>query len=1057
MGGAFPFRRIHLVLLLGLLAGCGLLTASIRAEEVSGVKTLSIAALEEYLTSLKARKLSFRLEGQVRAVVPEAGLLALQDASGTELLELPLTGVNVSVGDWIAIEANPCLVAQTRFGARVEDVPVVNNDGSHSDTEKTGTITLEAGMNPIRLEWFNGPSEFSLSLACEGPGISLQPVPAARLWHAVAGMESPQSGLDYQAYEGTGWQSLPDFCWLNSVAAGRATNFNLACRTRDENCALVFTGLLQVDQPGAYTFHLKSDDGSRLYIGRSGVTCQLLTAPGGPLPAPESFQQALADRGSSHWVQMEGEVTFVSQDQRRLNLGMVVGGNQVPVTVIEGKGQFSTNWLHSWIQLQGVCEFSRNPEDRRLVGVFVPGLQLVRVQKPEENLRDAAVTLVTAAEVRRLKPVEAGRQIPARIRGVVIYASAVAVVLQDSSGGVFISYRNGHWPEQPETGELWEMEGATDPGDFSPVVVASRVRFLGYAPLPEPIQPTRDQLMNGNMDAEYGELHGVVTAVSTNEITVLTPDGTVSVLGASDRPLPALPRSVPDGAALVGSVVRIRGCFATSVDLQTRQVAPGKIYIYPAQLEVEDAMPADPFLLPTRTPANLMWFDARASALQRTKLAGQVVYALPGECFVLADRAGFRVLTRNAVPEVGDLIEAVGFPKLAGPSPVLQEAQIRITGHAPLPAPVVVPPDKLLDRDLDANRVQITALLVIDTVHQGERVLEVQSGPQHFMARVANIPSGSPLPVGSRLKLTGIYASAAGDREHVGLNFAPFELLLNRTADIVVLERPSWWTIQRVVMMLVVLSGALSIMFIWVALLRRQVEQRTAQLKREIEQRQLVEQHHAIEMERTRVARDLHDELGAGLTEVGLLGSLASTPAVAPEAKGRYLEQLTQMARSLVTSLDEIVWAVNPHYDSLPSLVSYFSLHAESFLNLAGITCRLQVAENIPACPLDSKRRHEIFRAFKEALNNVVRHARATEVQIGFAVVAEQLVLSVIDNGCGFEFVPGLPGKDGLSSLDQRMQQLGGICEISSQPGQGTKVELRLPLNGIEHGKSRDR
>jgi signal transduction histidine kinase len=294
--------------------------------------------------------------------------------------------------------------------------------------------------------------------------------------------------------------------------------------------------------------------------------------------------------------------------------------------------------------------------------------------------------------------------------------------------------------------------------------------------------------------------------------------------------------------------------------------------------------------------------------------------------------------------------------------------------------------------------------------------------------------------------LVGVYASAYEDPETMHTRIAPFEMLLNNAANIVVLQKPSWWTVGRILMLLVVLSGVLSATFIWVALLRRKVEQRTAQLKQEIEQRQLVEQNHAVELERTRVARDLHDELGAGLTEVGLLGSLANTPAVETEERNRYLNQITQMARSLVTSLDEIVWAVNPHYDSLPSLVSYFSLYAESFLNLAGIMCRLRVAENIPAFPLDSKQRHGIFCVFKEAINNVVRHADASEVQIAFEIVKGKLVLSVVDNGCGFEFVPDSPGKDGLISLRQRMRELGGGCEINSQPGFGTTVRISLPL-----------
>lgn len=1030
-------------------------------QVTTNASLLSIDELKSGLVG-RAKKMSCRVEGIVQAVVPERGILVLQDASGTALLELPQIGLTVAAGEKIAIEANPAFVTQNRFGIRMEDVPVVDNSGLHSAKEMAGDIFLDAGMNPIRVDWFNGPAECSLNLDYEGPEIPRQKVSNSILWHVSNledGRHNLQQGLLYRAYTGVAWFDLSDFSPLNSLTTGVATNFSIFYRPRDENCGLAFNGLIQIDYPGLYTFFLESDDGSRLYIGKSSISCRVIDVTGTSVTTPETFEQALADRNNSHWVKMEGEVVFVSKHQRSLNLEVVVGGNHVPVTVVEGMKLFSTNLLHCWIQVQGVCEFSRNPMDKRLIGVFVPGSEQVKIDNPLEEIQgdSSKALLTTAAQVRRLQSTEAEKHIPAKIRGVVIFASSATVVLQDSSGGVFISNRGGNWREQPKVGELWEIEGTTDAGQFSPVITADNAIFYGYAPLPEPIQPTKDQLINGNMDAEYGELHGVVISVSTNEIILLTPDGKVSVLGNEERLLPVLPQEIPSGGSLVGSVVRIRGCFAPLVDTQTRQVVSGKTYLYPASVEMEDAAPQDPFLLPSRKPSDLMWFNARAVALQRTKLAGQIIYLMSGEYFVQDGKTGFRVLTQNSSLKVGDLIEAVGFPKLDGPSPTLQAAQIRETGHVALPGPVLISPEELLNRDLDSTLIAVKALLVSDTIHQEERILELQSGPQHFVARLEyGLATHAPLPAGCRLQLTGVYASAYGDQNHVGTRIAPFEVLLNSAADIEVLQRPPWWTLQRVVIALVILSGVLSATFIWVALLRRRIEQRTVQLKKEIEQRQLVEQHHAIELERTRVARDLHDELGAGLTEVGLLGSLANTPAIAAEARNHYLDRVTQMARSLVASLDEIVWAINPHYDSLPALVSYFSLYAESFLNLARISCRLRVAEDIPQHSLDSKQRHGIFCIFKEALNNVIRHSSASEVQIVFEVSEEQFLLSVIDNGCGFEFVPESPGKDGLASLRQRMHELGGICQINSELGCGTTIRISLPLNKNQHGYSSD-
>jgi signal transduction histidine kinase len=242
------------------------------------------------------------------------------------------------------------------------------------------------------------------------------------------------------------------------------------------------------------------------------------------------------------------------------------------------------------------------------------------------------------------------------------------------------------------------------------------------------------------------------------------------------------------------------------------------------------------------------------------------------------------------------------------------------------------------------------------------------------------------------------------------------------------------------------LAGGLGITLVWIILLRKTVAERTVQLQKEIEERHRVEQRRIMEQERTRVAHDLHDELGVGLTQVGILGSLAKTPSLSTEQKNLYLDQLSAAARTLVTGLDEIVWAINPKYDSVASLASYYALFAQRFLNLAEIACRFDTVEKLPEYPMVSQFRHDIFLAFKEALNNVVRHSAATEVRLRIAVIQDQLMISVTDNGCGFAPRAATPGSDGITGMHERMEKLGGRCLIDSHVGQGTTVELSLAL-----------
>ena len=139
--------------------------------------------------------------------------------------------------------------------------------------------------------------------------------------------------------------------------------------------------------------------------------------------------------------------------------------------------------------------------------------------------------------------------------------------------------------------------------------------------------------------------------------------------------------------------------------------------------------------------------------------------------------------------------------------------------------------------------------------------------------------------MGSRLQLVGVYASASANRAETSTD--PFSLfLIDSASAIKVLEQPSWWTVQHSLVVVAFLASALGLAFVWITLLRQKVEKRTTQLRKEIEERQRVEQDHAIEQERTRVAQDLHDELGAGLTEMSLLGTLARRPRCAGGRKG---------------------------------------------------------------------------------------------------------------------------------------------------------------------------
>ena len=1038
------------------------------SQDSSNSNLLSIAELKNIVEEQGRATESFRIEGVVCAVVPQRNILVLQDASAAVLLELPSVNHAAGVGDWLAVIGNHCPLTRIRYGIQVGTGPLVDDDGTHAELTKSGKVFLETGMEPIRLEWFNGFGDFALNLEYEGPQVQEQIVPASVLWHHPAGVTNQADllpGVNYSAYEGGTWLALPDCSRLNPVARGVATNFSVSYRTRNEHCALNFDGFIQIDHAGIYKFVLTSDDGSKLYVGNPAVWCKVVSLGRKSTPQVNHFESATRTSKTGQWTTVEGEVTFIGLNDTGMELELESGTELIQITVVGNAPALPSNLLHQHIRVTGICEASVDPDQKYTVRMVVPGSDQFQNQEVTNETSAASISsnavLTTVNQIQRLRPEEARKKLRVVIKGIITEVTPTYILLQDDTGAIFIRYHAHDWTDQPRVGDLWEVEGTTDPGDFSPVVYATRGKFLGDATLPTPVHPTWDQLISGSLDARYIELHGVVISVSDVGMELLTADGKINIYlyemrRSYDAGHDVLVNNHADAApdkmsrSYVGSVVRIRGCVAAIHTADTRQIQTGALNFVAAVVSVEDPAPANPFALSTRKVADLLLFDPRASALQRTKLAGQLIYAQPHEYLIQDGPTGFRVQTESALQlKPGAMVEAVGFPQLGGPSVVLIAADLRQTGVKPLSAPQYVSQQDLSDRKLDATRIETEATLLSDVANRDGRVLELQAGPHHFLARLdASQGNGKSFQPGSQLRLTGAYSVIP--EEHGGDSLDSFELLLNSAADIVLLRHPSWWTVRHTIGVITVLVIGLGMALIWITLLRQKVEERTAQLKQEIEERQRVEQRRVMETERSRVSQDLHDELGSGLTEMGLLGDLVNNPAVPTAERQGYLFQLTNTARSLVSSLDEIVWAVNPSYDSVASLASYYILFAQRFLDLAGVACRPQIPHDFAEHPLSSKERHGLFLAFKEALNNAVRHSGATEVRIKIDVSDRELIILVADNGHGFDPTAQVAGGEGLHGMRRRMENLGGRCDFRSRPGTGTEIEFRLPLEDPE-------
>lgn len=205
-------------------------------------------------------------------------------------------------------------------------------------------------------------------------------------------------------------------------------------------------------------------------------------------------------------------------------------------------------------------------------------------------------------------------------------------------------------------------------------------------------------------------------------------------------------------------------------------------------------------------------------------------------------------------------------------------------------------------------------------------------------------------------------------------------------------------------------------------------------------------QQEALEKERARIARDLHDQLGANLTQVALLGEMAEEDRNVPNEVASHAQQISQTARETSRALDEIVWAANPQNDTLEGLVNYACKYAQDYLALAGLRYRLEAPPKLPATVIPPDLRHNIFLAFKESVNNVVKHARATEVKIRLRLNGDTFVLEVEDDGRGPGEAATKTGRNGLRNMRKRMEDVGGGFALEPGAERGTRVRLTAPL-----------
>jgi signal transduction histidine kinase len=637
-----------------------------------------------------------------------------------------------------------------------------------------------------------------------------------------------------------------------------------------------------------------------------------------------------------------------------------------------------------------------------------------------------------------------------RLKGVVITEAGPpgrAAVIWDQTAGIYLLATNQSL--QVTRGDLLEVAGVTDPGEFAPIVKIAEVRKIGAGELPGPKAVTFEELLSGGLDAQWVEVSGVVRALDVTapggfgawHMDVAVGSGKISVLSNGPRP--------PEVA--IDAQVRVRAaCFYQFT--QRRQVLR-PVLMVPGKVSVEVVRPAPPEAegVQTRSAASLLAFSPESPLGHRVHVQGIVTHQEPGATVWIRDDTGaLRILTRQQeVLRPGDKIDVLGFPKYGTYTPTLEDAVFRqLSSENPPSAVPLAGVATAFDHPGDLISLDST-LTAIERNPDGW-ALEFQRQGTSFKAILkspANRAFDMPPQLGSMVKVTGICSVITDDSEPVVSGVwhpQTFQLWLRSSADVVTIKEPPWWTPRHVILVsLAVAVGSLVItgLVMWLARQR---------LREQARHRAMAEtEFAAILSERNRLAREIHDTLAQGLAATSVQLRLAKKQVnSAPEQLVQHLDTAQSLVRGSLEEARNSIWNMRSHVLETRDLAAALSgileqmvdgTEVETSFETTGRTRRLApVIEN------------NLLRIGQEAITNATKHAGAKRIRVDLDFGEKRLCLTVNDDGRGFDAAhpPQSHGGFGLLGMRERASDLKGELNVRSTPGQGTTVNLTVPLSG---------
>jgi signal transduction histidine kinase len=702
---------------------------------------------------------------------------------------------------------------------------------------------------------------------------------------------------------------------------------------------------------------------------------------------------------------------------------------------------------------------------------------------------------VTIAELLARPRHEPGRGQTVRVRGVVTLAEW-PLAIQAGEHGLFIDRgpelrasepadeRLNDQPgeqQEPAVGDEVEVVGDVVWNTFAPRLRGRSLRVIGPGELPEPERADLTRLFGGGSDARRVALVGVVQGLRPMQERWRLLFECQSRSIAVEIPRGAFPERP---TSLVDADVRIVGVAASIFNTGGEFIAPSVRVARAEDVQVLVPPPAPPFGCAEVPLEALGGFRPRPFLGHRFRTQGTVSFAVPGVVFlqhgtggVRVDTAGGREVAHGLVP--GDRVEVAGFLSMSRYVGGLIEAQTRRLASGPPPEPLAIEAGEivrtnLLHRDIarvapegsyDGCLVRCVARLEgIDTAGPAVALALDADGTLFNAMLYEPLPAGvaNPWPpLGSMVAVTGIVEIdrdpvATHDTAVAGPILRRLSILLRSPADMTLLQAPSWWTPRRLATALGGLATVVALAGAWVVALRREVARQTAIAVAESAARREAALEYEITLrERNRIAANLHDTVLQSLTGIGYqIKACGKSVPEEQEADGdspaAHLAIADKMVDHAASQLRGTVWSLRalqadgrPFSEALDDLADSLS---------AGHDARVEVRADPAADELPVAVTGNLLLVIQEAVHNALYHAEPRLVTVEARVdrAAETITVTIGDDGHGF--APGSEpgpkqGHFGLAGMRERANRLGGSVAIESNPGRGTVVTAKAPLD----------